>query len=219
MASCTVHLYSLVESGHALVVGGSRKNNCDSFKVKFLKNDDSTKVLFVIDAKLDKNLIALSSQHGEKNHIDENDNVAYKVDAICERNLFKFYILIIENKFFISLNDKQLCSYEFNFNLDFLRTVKIFGNVNTKQVDHRALYPCPWPPSFQEFSTVGFSADVPSRFTPNTVIVIRMILMGAQTGRFFVRFNELGSMKQLFHFNPRFDEQCIVANSMNDNLE
>lgn len=215
MPGCTVHLLSHVDVGHVLVIAGAMQKDWKHFKIVFLLyEDDGGEIALMI--KVDRKTITLSSRISHETvteQIIESD--------ILAQNSFKFYILTFDDKFSIALEDNFLCHYKYQCELSKIKVVRVLGDVtNVKQFDHRSVFPVVCPLLQDEIPTVSFSCDVPTQFSESTVIVIRAILTGnGESGNFFIRFNEQGSKKQLFHFNPRFDEKCIAVNSMNDGLE
>ncbi|XP_070493637.1 32 kDa beta-galactoside-binding lectin-like [Chironomus tepperi] len=217
MAVCLSSLYTNVEIGHILIVSFKLKENSLWSKIDFSNDIDEI------------NNIPLSINIDEKNcHIKFASFVngykkieeCFKMKQIYKNNKIKFYILTLDDKFRIALNDEHLCNINYKCDLSYIKLIRITGDVDyVTQIDHRKIYPQPWPQNQEDLSTVSFSSDLPCKFSENTIVVLRMTLSGATTGSFFIRFNEMGSKKQLLHLNPRLDEKVIVVNSMNDKLE
>jgi hypothetical protein len=110
--------------------------------------------------------------------------------------------------------------YRYQTTLGSVRHVKVSGDLEKiTQMDHRRSYPSPWPPIQEDIESTAFSSDVAHQFTPGSVVVIKMMVLGASDGSFFIRFNERATKKQLFHLNPRFADKIVVVNCMNDSLE
>lgn len=216
MTVCTVHLLSQIKFGHTLVIAGTLDIDWNSAKIILTREEDTEDNSLIIT--MQRNSISLSSlinhEVAEEQRIDCDEEFADNLK-------FKFYILAFDGKFSIALNDKFLCYYPCQKELSSIRIVKAVGNVmKVHQVDHRSIFPSVIPHLQHDVPSVAFSSDIPCCFSENSVIVIRAILRGnTEQGSFFIRFNEQGTRKQLFHFNPRFEEKCIVVNSMNDSLE
>ncbi|XP_055523921.1 32 kDa beta-galactoside-binding lectin lec-3-like isoform X2 [Wyeomyia smithii] len=135
--------------------------------------------------------------------------------------LFKLYILVGDDKFHIAINGQSYCTYMFRAPLLEIRSITIFKDVQQIiQIDHRQIFPTPFPAIQLEESFNSFSNDVPKPFLPGHVIVITAIPFGNPRGGFIIRFTENGSKRQALHFNPRFDPHYIVVrNSHTDALE
>lgn len=216
MPGFTLHLLSPVDIGHTFVISGLMEKDWKHFKIVFLLyEDDGSEIALMIQA--DRKTVTLSSRI---NHETVSTEII-ESDILAENSTFKFSLLTFDDKFSIALNDTHLCYYKFECELSKIKVVRVLGDVTkVNQFDHRSVFPVVCPLLQSDTPKVSFSCDVPTQFCENTVIVIRASLKGnKETGRFFIRFNEQGTTKQLFHFNPRFDEKSIIVNSMNDNLE
>jgi hypothetical protein len=216
MPGCTVHLLSHVEVGHVLAISGSLEKDWKHFKIVFLLyEDDGGEIALMI--KVDSKGITLSSRISHETVTEQ----IIESDILAKNLSFKFYILTFDDKFSIALDDTLLCYYKYQCELSKIKVVRVLGDVTrVKQFDHRSVFPVVCPLLQDENPNVSFSCDVPTQFCESTVIVIRAMLKGnGEMGSFFIRFNEQGSSKQIFHFNPRFEEKSIIVNSMNDVLE
>lgn len=214
MAVCLSNLYTSVEIGHVLVVSLKLFKHFKLCTIEFTNEIDEVKNV-PLSIQVEETRIKFSCySNGEKAGEEE-----MKIKKIQTNEFITFYILTLDDKFRIALNDDHLCSFNYRCDINFIKAVRILGDVKrVRQVDHRKVYPVVWPPNQDTLKTIAFSSDVPCKYTENTIIILRMTLTGEE-GSFFIRFNELETSKQLFHFNPRFEERVIVVNSMNDKLE
>lgn len=219
MTKCVVNLLANVDIGHVFVISGVLSEDCKGFKITFSSNGD--KVYSEIPLAIAANVVEKSVTLTTIVNNELKTGEVFNVKAIGDDSMFKFYILVLDDKFRIAMDDEHLCSFKYQSDLININMVKISGDIEcVKQVDHRRVYPFSWPNTQEDLPSCAFSCDVPCLFSQNTIIVLRMTLLGDdQNGSFFIRFNERASKKQLFHFNPRFRDKQIIINNMNDNLE
>lgn len=216
MASCKVNLQSQIVLGHVLCLAGKTSDDCNSYKVSLSSEDERESALTIfINVRLKEIIMNsfLNSQWRE-------ESVKLGVPSMKSGERFKFYILFSDDKLHIALNDKHLCKYPLDMSSVDIKSVKVSGEIeNITQIDHRQVFPSTWPPIVDDLKTTAFSSEVPSQFLPGSVIVIKMQVSGAQNGSFFIRFNERGTKRQLFHLNPRFAEKIVVVNCQNDSMQ
>lgn len=212
---CSLHLLSQVDGGHVLVIAGIMNIDWKSFKIVLLREDEGHEIPLIIEVS--KESIKLSSHI---NHETIGEEIV-ECESLAQNLSFKFYILTLDDKFKIALDDQFLCFHKFQSSLNAIKLIKVIGDITkVKQIDHRCVFPVSYPQLQADFPSIAFSADIPCLFRESTVIIIRAVLSGDhENGSFFIRFNEQGTSKQLLHFNPRFFDKCIVVNSMNDSLE
>lgn len=217
MTVCLSNLYTNVEIGHILIVSIKLKENSIFSKIDFSNDIDEIRNI-PLSINIDENtndIKFISVSNGNK-----ESEECIKVKKLCKDSKVTFYILTLDDKFRIALNNEHLCNFNYKCDLRYIKLIRVSGNVDyVTQIDHRKVYPQPWPQNQEDLPTISFSSDLPCKFSENTIIVLRMTLSGTTTGSFFIRFNEMGTKKQYFHFNPRFEEKVIVVNSMNDKLE
>lgn len=214
MASCSVNLYSRVEFGHILVIGGTTSSNGTTFKVNFTNGDGEIPFTIFVNLRL-KEIVLNTFSAGEW-----KESVRSNKFEIKPGEPFQIYMFAGESKFHIALNGENFSEYKYQTSLHHIKSIKVTGDLEkVTQIDHRRAFPTPWPPVQEDFSSIGFSCDTPQRFVPGSIIIMRMIVTGSINGNFFIRFNDRASKKQLFHFNPRFQERLIIVNCMNDSLE
>jgi Galactoside-binding lectin len=215
MANCTVNLFGPVEHGHVLVVAGKTLSECNNFKVNFTsENEEQIALTIFVNVRLKE--IVMNT------FLDSSwrESVKFEISTLKPGERFKIYILVLDDKLHIAFNDNHLCKYPLNTKLVDIRCVKVTGELEkVTQIDHRRIFPNSWPPVFEDLKSTAFSSDVPYQFSPGSVIVIRMQVSGSPDGSFFIRLNERGTQRQLFHFNPRFADKVVVVNCMNDSLQ
>lgn len=214
MESCTVNLYGRVEFGHIISIAGKTAFDCKNFKINFTDGGEEIPLAIFFNLRL-KEVVLNSFLNSEWRETEKFD-----IDWMLPGYDFRVYLLVSEEKLHLSLNDKHLCYYKHQCPIETVRSIRVCGDLEKiTQIDHRRTYPCPWPPVQENFPSASFSSDVPYEFLPGTVIVLKMLASGSSDGNFFIRFNDRGTKKQLFHFNPRFGERVIVVNTMTDDLK
>ena len=79
---------------------------------------------------------------------------------------FKFYIMIGDNHFLIAINDQTYCTYSFRTDLCELNAIEVCKDLQAiVQVDHRSVYPRPYPEIQEDENTINFSNDIPGAIT------------------------------------------------------
>lgn len=79
--------------------------------------------------------------------------------------IFKFYILIGDQQFHIAVNNKPYCTFAYRLPVEDIRTIEVKYDLQTiTQIDHRSIYPYPFPPIQYDDSRIVFSNDAPRRF-------------------------------------------------------
>lgn len=217
MASCTVNLFGRVEFGHIFSIICKPLADCKNFKINFTDGGVEIPFTIFVNARL-KEIVMSSFLNSEW-----RESVKVKIgqiDSFVPGTSFKFYILASEKKFHVAFNEQHLSDFSYHTSVESIRSVQISGDLERiTQVDHRRAFPSAWPPIQEDFETVSFSSDVPFEFSPGSLIVLKMRVTGAPNGSFFIRFNERGTKKQLFQFNPRFANRTVVVNTMTDSLK
>jgi Galactoside-binding lectin len=209
-----VNLMGPVELGHIFVVAGLTSLGCKHIKVMFSDGEEDIPMNILVDMTL-KQLVINSYERNQW-----TESIKADTDFLGDQELFKFYLLVSDSKIHISLNDRHLVSFQCRSMMAEVKNIKVFGDLEQiLQVDHRKVFPSPWPPVQEDLPTIAFSSDFPYQFLPGSVVVLRMRVSGSPKGSFFIRFNEFGSRRQLFHLSTRFNEKAVVVNSMNDSLE
>lgn len=214
MENCTVNLYGRVEFGHIFVIAGASPLSGNSFKINF--TDGGTEIPLTIFVNLRLKEIVLNSFLNAQWLETSKTSIPF----LSRGSSFKLYILIGDSKFHIAINGQNVCEYHHYTPVENIRSIVASGDLEEiTQVDHRRAFPSFWPPSAEDFPGVAFSSDVPYEFSPGSLIVMKMRVTGSPSGKFYIRFNERATERQLFHVNPRFADRVVVVNTMIDNIE
>lgn len=209
--SCLVNLIGQFNFGQVLVIGGElREDNCNNIKINLCdKGDDIPLSIFV---NFRTNEIVINS-YINSGWIGESLKIS--LASIPSSNIFSVYILASDRHFHIAYNTYHVTTYAFQPNIENVRIYGDFKRIN--QVDHRTVFPIAWPPLQENLNQENvFSHDVPAEFRPGCTIIVKMKVTGSPTGKFHIAFTDRGTRRQLFHFNPRFTDNSLVINSMND---
>lgn len=79
--------------------------------------------------------------------------------------IFKFYILICDQKFYIAINNEPFCTFDYRLPFNLIRAVQVKYDLQfVTQVDHRSIFPTPHPPVQFDDARNIFSNDVPHPF-------------------------------------------------------
>lgn len=89
--------------------------------------------------------------------------------------IFKFYILICDQKFYIAVNNAEYCTYDYRMPAESIRTVQLKYDLQfVTQVDHRSIFPTPHPPVQFDDARNIFSNDVPQPFKSGKYLLERV---------------------------------------------
>lgn len=215
MASCTVNLFGRLEIGHVFSIICKPLDNCNNFKINFTDGGVDIPLTIFVNWRLKEIVMNsfLNSEWSESMKVQIDNSIFLDVPL-------KFFILASDKKFHVALNSRHLCDYCYVATVDSIRSIQISGELEKiTQVDHRRAFPSAWPPIVNDIDDVAFSSDVPYEFSPGSLIVLKMRVMGSPNGAFFIGFTDRGSERQLLQFNPRFANRIITVNTMNDSMK
>ncbi|XP_013097256.1 32 kDa beta-galactoside-binding lectin isoform X2 [Stomoxys calcitrans] len=141
-------------------------------------------------------------------------------NPIPSGDFFMIYILACEDKFHISINSIPYCTFKYRLPLESLRAIELKDQIQAiKQIDHRSVFPNPWPPIHASDYFKAFSNDAPILFSPGHVIVITARCFNNKKGQFIIKFMDTDTKREELHFSVRFDEKVVVRNSHNSKFE
>lgn len=147
------------------------------------------------------------------------DNITLP-NPIISGEFFMVYILALEDAFHISINSREFCKFHYRMPLGAIRTVEIRDQIQViKQVDHRTVFPNPWPAIHASDYYKAFSNDQPILFSAGHVIVMTARCFENKRGQFIMKFMETDTKREELHFSVRFDDKVVVRNSMNNKFE
>lgn len=210
-------------TGHAFIISGKTSQNAQKFSVSLAcgkaGNSDIALMLYVDLAGGEVTRSSLINGNWSARESDENCT-SNPSNPIRRGENFTIYVLLGDSRFHISINDKSFCTYDFKGALKEIRAVSVSGDVDSvTQMDHRLVFPSLYPLVNNDTPDVVYSGFIPRKYAPGQVVLISGIATGNSQGEFVVMFNENDSSRQLIHFNPRFDQQDVVINTMNGDDE
>lgn len=153
----------------------------------------------------------------EESHVMDPNTLP---NPIVSGEFFLVYILCCEDSFAISINSREFCRFRYRMPLGTIRALEIRDQIQViKQVDHRTVFPNPWPAVHASDYFKAFSNDQPILFSPGHVIVLTARCFENKKGQFIIKFMDSDTKREELHFSVRFDEKAVVRNSMNKNFE
>ncbi|XP_033246658.1 32 kDa beta-galactoside-binding lectin-like [Drosophila miranda] len=141
-------------------------------------------------------------------------------NPIVSGEFFMVYILACEDSFHISINSRDFCTFRYRMPLSAIRALEIRDQIQViRQVDHRTVFPNPWPAIHASDNLKAFSNDQPIMFSPGHVIVLTARCSANKQGQFVIHFMDSDTKRDDLHFSIRFNDQVVVRNSMGKNFE
>lgn len=201
-------------TGHVFIVSGRTSFNAQKFNVSLMcgktGNSDIAMMLFCNfgDGKVGRSSLV----NGNWN---ESEDYAKVSNPIKRDEDFTIHILVGDDRFHVSINEDSFCTYNFKIPVKEVKAISVSGDIeNVTQVDHRLTFPSIYPLVNNDTPDVIFSGIIPRKFSPGHVTVVSGVATGNPQGEFVVFWLENDSSRQLIHFNPRFDQQDVVINTM-----
>lgn len=157
-----------------------------------------------------------NSSTDNKNLIDHLLNM----NPLSSGEFFMLYLMIGVDSFHIAINNRSFCTFKYRFPVQELRTIELREQIQViKQIDHRSIYPNPWPSIQASDYFKSFSNDIPILFRVGHLIVITAHCFNNKRGQFIIKFMESDTKREQLHFSVRYDQQVVVRNSMLKNFE
>lgn len=207
-----------VEVGQIIVIGGHVINGATKLEInlagKKIENVDIPLQILVnfIENTISRNTKTAENDWG-KPEINENLYESEpKFNPLTCGERFQFYILVGDEKFHISINGINFCTYKYRMPLNVIRSIIVCRDVQSvHQIDHRQIYPSPRPIVQFDNPVMVFSNDTPKQFTEGHVVIVTGIPYGNPRGMFLIRLTEEENLKkEILHFNPRFENEIVV---------
>ncbi|XP_075165586.1 32 kDa beta-galactoside-binding lectin [Haematobia irritans] len=215
-----------LEFGHALEIVGKTIDGASRFNLSLMTSktiiNPEADIGLRISVYFRENCIVrnarINGQWGEEEV--ENISKFSQPNPIPSGDFFMIYILACEDKFHISINSIPYCTFNYRLPLESLRVIELKDQIQAiKQIDHRSVFPNPWPPIHASDYFKAFSNDAPILFSPGHVIVITARCFNNKKGQFIIKFMDSDTKREDLHFSVRFDEKAVVRNSHNTKFE
>lgn len=213
-------LSQIPSTGHAFTISGKTTANAQKLEV-FLSNGSANVALMLTTDFNNGQLVRRSCVNGMWTDGESDENLTSNISNPLKRgDAFSFYILVGDSRFHVSINGQKFCTYDFKMALQEIRVAGVSGDVEVvTQVDHRLVFPTLYPLVNNDTPDISFSAFIPEKYKPGHIVSITGTVNGNPSGEFVIMFNENDSCRQLIHFNPRFDQQNVVMNTMHGDDE
>lgn len=213
-------LSQVPSTGHAFTVSGKTTSNAQKLEV-FLSNGSANVALMLTTDFNERTLTRRSCINGNWTDCETSENLTSNIANPLKRgDDFSFYVLVADNRFHVSVNGEKFCTYDFKMALQEIRVLGVSGDVEVvSQIDHRLVFPSLYPLVNNDTPDISFSAFIPEKYKPGHIVSITGTVNGNASGEFIIMFNENDSARQLIHFNPRFDQQNVVINTMHGDDE
>lgn len=133
------------------------------------KSDDED-VILNVSVRFHDNCIVRNTWHnGEWQEEERDENLDQTVvdhpNPVVAGEIFKFYILIGDQKFHIAVNNQSYCTYAYRLPVETIRTIQLNYDLQfVTQVDQRSAFPFPFPPVQFDDPRNVFSNDYPRPF-------------------------------------------------------
>lgn len=160
-----------VEAGQIFVVVGKTIDAASrlDLRLKCGKNDEDSIVLNLCVLFHENCIVRNSCVGGKWGFEERNDNldetILEKKNPIFAGEMFKFYILIGDQKFHIAVNNASYCTFSYRLPIETIRTIELKYDLQfITQIDQRSAFPFPFPPVQFDDPRNSFSNDYPRPF-------------------------------------------------------
>lgn len=210
-------------TGHVFVISGKSAMGAQRFTVSLAcgKSSNSDIALMLLVNFSEGKIVRSSLVNGSWSNSEDDENLTSAVaNPLKAGDDYEIFILLGDDRFHVSIDDKAFCTYAFKTPAKEIRAVAVSGDVETVvQVDHRLVFPLIYPLVNNDTPDIAFSGMIPRKIKPGHVSVFSAIASGNPDGEFVVFFNENDRIRQLIHFNARFDAKDVVVNTMHGDDE
>lgn len=225
MTQFSGNLASRVEFGDAIVIAGKTIEGAKRLQINLrVSKEEVSNIGLHISVRFREDAIIRNSRISNiwgHEECEENLNESTIQNPIIPGDFFILYIFAGESMFHISINHRTYCTFKYRFPIEDLRTIEVKEHIQAiLQIDHRSIFPSPWPQVQSSDRSVLFSNDCPVLFSPGHVILIQAIPYHNRKGQFYVLFHEYDTAREGLHFNARFEpHNVVVRNAKNANME
>ena len=210
-------------TGHAFIVSGKTSYDAQKFCVSLAcgKTANSDIAMMLVVNISDGKIVRSSLINGNWTDGECDENLtSNSINQIRRGDKFTFYILVGDSSFNVSVNGSTFCTYKFKLAPKDIRAISVSGDVETiTQMDHRLVFPYLYPLVNNDTPDLVFSGFIPRKYEPGHVTLISGVANGNPQGEFVIMFFENDSCRQIFHLNPRFDQQSVIINTMHGDDE
>ncbi|XP_059616307.1 galectin-9-like [Phlebotomus argentipes] len=211
-------LFGTLKPGHILVMGGKAKSEAQEIDIR-LCNKERNSIDLRLLIRFENNQIVRNTRTNRRwgaEEIEENLEPNACLNPITPGAHFRLYILLETSKFRIAFDGKPFCTYAYRLPLEGICAFSVsYGVEKITQLDHRQVYPSPWPPIQMDEPNLSFSADFPIQFSPGHCIYIAGTCSENSAGQFVIFFvdgSSNPSKKLSFYFNQRCASQIVALN-------
>jgi hypothetical protein len=192
--------------------------NAEKFRVSLAcGKDPNSDVALMLAVNFAENQITRTSLiNGSWTPGEDAENLTCPVsNPILRDQTFIIFIFFGESKFHVSINEEPFCDYDYKLPANSIRAIWVSGDVETVlEAGHRTIEPEAYP-LVPNMDDIVFNGVISRKYSPGHVVVVTGIPKGGSEGEFTIMFRENNTMRQLVHFNARFDESVAVMNTMN----
>lgn len=210
-------LSDTVKVGDFFIISGYSSKNAQNIKILLAcgKSENSNIALKISQnfGKILRSAIVNGNSLCEEN--EENLTCSSNFSPPQAGDLFTFCILVTDDRFHISVNDEEFCFFKFQMPSNLIRSVMVSGDVEViNKANHVRTFPFLFPSIKSDYEDLAFESFSPREFEAGDVVVVQGVVEGKPDGEFKVMFLEDETLRELVHFNVRFDERSVVMNNM-----